>query len=67
MKSKLFHGHPCGFNILDLVSLGSNIICLDFKYVEKQMAEVTQMDINPNTFFFYIIHYFLTPCLLTSY
>jgi len=52
MKSKLFHGHPCGFNILDLVSIGSNITCLHFKYVEIQMAEVTQMDMNPNTFFF---------------
>jgi len=66
MKSKLFHGHPCGFNILDLVSLGSNITSLHFKHVEIQMAEVTQMDMTPNTFF-YIVHYFLMPYLLTSY
>jgi hypothetical protein len=51
MKSKFLDGHPCGFNILDLISLGSNITCLHLKYVEIQMAGVMLMDMNFNTFF----------------
>ena len=68
MKSTLFHGHPCGFNILDLISLGSNITSLHFKYVEIQTAEVTQMDMTPNTFFLHcplFSHAIFTNILLT--
>ena len=53
MKSKLLQGHPCGFNIMNLVSHGSNITCLHLKYVEIHMAEVTLLDMNLNTHFYW--------------